>query len=69
MVASAETGTGVKIIGIDPANESKVTDLSTKIITGKYLDSIDRNSVVISETLSQKLKISIKTKLSLLYRM
>lgn len=63
MVASAETGTGVKITGIDPANENKVTDLSSKIITGKYLNSTDRNPVVISESLSQKLKVGLKNKI------
>ncbi|HZY26162.1 MAG TPA: FtsX-like permease family protein [Bacteroidales bacterium] len=63
MVASAETGTGVKIIGIDPVNESKVTDLSSKIITGKYIDSTERNPVVISERLSQKLKVKLKNKI------
>jgi ABC-type lipoprotein release transport system permease subunit len=63
MVASAETGTGVKIIGIDPVNERKVTDLSSKIITGKYIDSTDRNPVVISEQLARKLKVSVKNKI------
>ena len=55
MVASAETGTGVKIIGIDPENEIKVTELSSKIISGKYIDSTDHNPVVISERLAGKL--------------
>ncbi len=63
MVASSETGTGVKIIGIDPVNERKVTDLSSKIISGKYIDSADRNSVVISERLAGKLKVSLKNKI------
>jgi len=63
MVASAETGTGVKIIGIDPENEIKVTDLSSKIFSGKYIDSADRNPVVISERLAQKLKVSLKNKI------
>ena len=63
MVASAETGTGVKIIGIDPENEIKVTDLTSKIISGKYIDSTDRNSVVISERLAQKLKVGLKNKI------
>src|SRR5664280_212574 len=63
MVASAETGAGVKIIGIDPVNENKVTDLSSKIISGKYIDSTDRNPVVISERLDRKLKVSLKNKI------
>ena len=63
MVASAETGTGVKIIGIDPENEIKVTELSSKIISGKYIDSTDHNTVVISERLAGKLKVSLKNKI------
>jgi ABC-type lipoprotein release transport system permease subunit len=63
MDASAETGTGVKIIGIDPENEIKVTDLNSKIISGKYIDSTDRNPVVISERLAGKLKVSLKNKI------
>lgn len=63
MVASAETGTGVKIIGIDPENEIKVTELSSKIISGKYIDTTDHNPVVISERLAGKLKVSLKNKI------
>ena len=63
MVASAETGTGVRITGIDPEKEVKVTDLSSKIISGKYIDSTDHYPVVISERLAQKLKVSLKNKI------
>ena len=63
MVASAETGTGVKITGTDPIDERKVTSLSTKIIEGKYLDDGSRNPVVISERLAQKLKVHLKNKI------
>ncbi len=63
MVASAETNTGVIITGIDPENECKVTKLSSEIIEGKYLDGMDRNPVVISERLSQKLKVNLKNKI------
>ncbi len=63
MVASAETGTGVKITGVDPEYESKVTKLSSEIIDGKYLDETERNPVVISERLSQKLNVKLKNKI------
>ena len=63
MVASAETGTGVKITGIDPEDESKVTNLSSKIIGGKYPDSTGRNPVFISERLAEKLKVGLKNKI------
>lgn len=63
MMASAETGTGVVVTGVDPDAEKRVTLLSTKIIEGKYLDSTGRNSIVISERLAQKLNVGLKNKL------
>jgi putative ABC transport system permease protein len=63
MVASAETGAGVRITGVDPDNERKVTQLSSKIIEGKYLDETGKNPVVISERLARKLKVRLKNKI------
>jgi putative ABC transport system permease protein len=65
MVASAETGIGVKIIGVDPQKECKVTNLYTKIIKGKYLSETGRNPVIISERLAQKLNVSLHNKIIL----
>jgi putative ABC transport system permease protein len=63
MVASAETGAGVRVTGIDPRDEKEVTVLSSKIIEGKYLDETGKNPVVISERLAQKLKVGLKNKI------
>ena len=63
MVATAETGTGVKITGIDPEDEKKVTQISSKVFEGKYLDESGKNSVVISERLATKLKVGLKNKI------
>jgi putative ABC transport system permease protein len=63
MIASAETGTGVKITGIDPEDEKKVTLISTKILKGKYLDETGKNPVLISERLAAKLKVGLKNKI------
>jgi putative ABC transport system permease protein len=63
MVASAETGTGVKITGVDPLDERMVSNLSKKIIEGEYLDDIKKNPVIISERLAQKLKVGLKNKI------
>jgi len=63
MVSSAETGTGVTITGVVPAEESKVTKLSSKIFEGKYLDEKGKNKVVISERLAQKLNVKLKNKI------
>jgi len=63
MIASAETGTGVKITGIDPEDEKKVTRISSTIFKGKYLDETGKNPVVISERLAEKLKAGLKNKI------
>ncbi len=63
MVASAETGSAVRITGIDPENERRVTLLSSKIIEGKYLGEKGKNPIVISERLAQKLKVGLKNKI------
>lgn len=63
MVASAETGIGVKITGVDPECERKVTKLSSRIIDGNYLDETGKNPIVISERLAEKLKVGLKNKL------
>lgn len=63
MVASAETNTGVKIIGVVPESEKNVTNISKKIIEGSYFEGKGRNSVMIGKKLAEKLKVSIKNKI------
>ncbi len=63
MVASAETSSGVKIVGIYPENEQKVTDLSTKIVEGKYFEGVPKNPVVIGRKLAEKLNVKLHSKI------
>jgi len=63
MVASAETNTGVKIMGIIPDEEKKVTNISNKIIEGTYFEGKKKNAVVIGKKLAEKLKVKIKNKI------
>ena len=63
MVASAETSTGVKIIGMIPGEEKQVTNINQKIIDGKYFETKSRNPVVIGKKLAEKLKVSVKNKI------
>lgn len=62
MIASAETGTGVKIMGIIPEKEKQVTSLSEYVTEGDYFESISRNPIVIGKKLAEKLKIRLKSK-------
>jgi len=63
MVASAETGTGVKIVGTEPELEKKVSNIHEKIIEGKYFEGVSRNPVVVGEKLANKLNVSVRNKI------
>ena len=63
MIASSETGTGVKILGIDPEKEKTVTNLYTKVPEGKYFEGVKRNPILIGEKLAEKLKVKLHSKL------
>ena len=62
MIASAETGTGVRIIGVDPEKEKTVTNLHTKLSEGKYFEGMKRNPIVIGAKLAKKLKVKMRSK-------
>ena len=62
MISSAETGAGVKIMGIRPENEKKVTDIAEQIVDGKYFEGIKRNPIVIGQKLAGKLNVRVRSK-------
>lgn len=63
LVASAETNTGVKIIGIVPEAERTVTNINTMMIDGAYFEIDQKNSVVIGKKLAEKLKVALHKKI------
>ena len=65
MAASAETASGVKISGVFPESEKTVTNISTKIVDGKYFEGISRNPVVIGKKLAEKLNVKVRSKIIL----
>lgn len=62
MVSSAETGSGVKIVGIDPEQEKKTTSLYTKVREGNYFEEQRKNQVLIGEKLAEKLRVKLNSK-------
>ncbi len=62
LIASAETNTGVKTIGVVPDEEKEVTNIHDKIIEGKYFEGVARNPVVIGMKLADKLKVGVGKK-------
>lgn len=62
MIATAETGSGVMLTGIDPAFEREVTNLHELIIEGSYFEDDRANQIVIGEKLALKLKAGIRSR-------
>lgn len=62
MIATAETGSGVMLTGIDPALEREVTNLHELIIEGSYFEEDRANQIVIGEKLALKLKAGIRSR-------
>ncbi len=63
MVSTAETGTGIQLLGIEPENEKTVTNIHEKMVKGSYFEKDIRNSIVIGKALAEKLNAKIKSKL------
>lgn len=63
MVQSANTGRGVKIVGINPDAEKRVTNLYTKVVEGDYFETTGRNPVFIGQKLAEKLKVGLRSKI------
>lgn len=63
MIASSETGTGVKLLGVDPEKEKAVLNLYSKVSDGQYFEGVKRNPILIGKKLAEKLKVKIHSKL------
>ena len=57
MIATATLTKGVRILGINPAQEAATTRLSTTVISGTYLAAGGRNPVLIGKKLADKLRL------------
>ncbi|MBZ0244525.1 MAG: FtsX-like permease family protein [Cyclobacteriaceae bacterium] len=68
MISSSRQATGVKIIGINPEEEAKVTALNTLISEGTYFEGISRNPVLIGNKLAEKLKVNVRSKVVLTFQ-
>ncbi|MGC9374657.1 MAG: ABC transporter permease [Bacteroidales bacterium] len=62
MISSAETGSGVQLVGINPENEQQVTNLHEKLIEGNYFKETKKNQLVIGKKLADKLKVKLRSK-------
>jgi ABC-type lipoprotein release transport system permease subunit len=63
MVSSAETASGVRIIGINPDDEMSVSDMENNIVEGEYFNGVKRNPVLIGQKLAEKLNVKLRSKI------
>ncbi|MFO7923053.1 MAG: FtsX-like permease family protein [Bacteroidales bacterium] len=62
MIASAETGSGIKLTGVDPSNEMQVTNIHEHIVDGAYFEGVSNNPIVIGEKLAGKLNVKVRSR-------
>lgn len=65
MIGSSRKNGGIKIVGIDPEDEAKVTKLNESVIEGEYFEGIKRNPVLISQKVADKYKVKVRSKVVL----
>jgi ABC-type lipoprotein release transport system permease subunit len=65
MASSATTSNGVRILGINPETEKKVTSVYKHIIKGNYFGETWKNQIVIGEKLADNLGLREKSKIVL----
>jgi putative ABC transport system permease protein len=65
MITSAETGSGVQVIGINPEDEKQVTNIYEKITDGGYFEGKGRNPIVIGKKMADKLNVNVRSKIVL----
>jgi len=67
MASSAQSGTGIMILGIQPNEERKVTRIHGSLVEGSYLEG-RRNPIIIGEKLARKLKVRLRSKIVLTFQ-
>jgi putative ABC transport system permease protein len=65
LASSGERTKGMMVIGIDPAKENNVSNLSQKLIAGKYIADNDK-SIMLAEGLAEYLKLKVNDTVVLL---
>jgi len=68
MLNSARGARGVNVRGVIPAEEAAVTDLPSKIIEGRYFEEGKKNEILISQVLTEKLKLKLRKKVVLQFQ-
>jgi putative ABC transport system permease protein len=62
MIASAETAAGISLTGVEPQQESLVTDIHEKIVEGSYFASDLNRTAVIGQKLAERLNARLRSR-------
>lgn len=68
MLGSSHGSRGIRINGIVPGLEEKLTGLKELLVEGSFLDEGKRNQILISSRLAGKLKVKLRSKLILTFQ-
>lgn len=61
LLSSAESSSGITLVGIDPTREADVTTIKNSVVAGRYLSG-ERNEIVIGRKLAEKLNVTMGDK-------
>ncbi len=67
MANSASNGLGVMIKGVKPSDEKQISDVHSKLVSGKYFNN-KRNPAVVGEKLLDKLNLKLHSKIILTFQ-
>ncbi|HHP7241519.1 MAG TPA: ABC transporter permease [Cyclobacteriaceae bacterium] len=68
MIASSRATQGIQITGIEPQQEAGVTTLDQFVDDGSYFQKIDRNPIMISKKIADKLGAKVRSKVVLTFQ-
>ncbi len=68
MISSPTSSFGTKIIGINPEEASKVTDINRRLIEGEYFGAKYRNQIIIGKKLAERLNLKLRSKVVLSFQ-
>ena len=68
MISSPTHACGVKIFGIKPQEEKKITGIRKSVIQGNYFDDKNSHEIIIGMKLAEKLRVKIKNKIILTFQ-
>lgn len=68
MIGAPKTSTGVLVYGIHPDKEEATTELQSQLVEGTYFEKVNRNPILISVDLAEKLDVKVRSKVVLTFQ-